>query len=97
MNLFQRTSSFDQDYAQGAREERPQRDVRLDVTGEHNQSRVARSSNIPGERTDSPSRSDLERWYRVLDEMMSVGSHQSSAELQDTLADVRDEIYGFLY
>jgi hypothetical protein len=100
-SLFQRTSSFDEEaYARKEWQEHnaSRREVRLDVTGEHNQSRVvSKKPKLIAAKATGPERSDLERWYIVLDEMMSVGSHQSSTELQNTLADVRDDIYAFLH
>lgn len=90
MSLFQRNSSFDEHAGGASKQQCKEWQERLDAQEPPDKkiNKVAKD--------DGPSRSDLEHWYRVLDEMMDVGSHQSSAELRDTLGDVRDEIYGFL-
>jgi hypothetical protein len=103
MSQFQRTSSFDEEayYRLAKRLERAHTTFKESQERRPSPPKTPGTENVALPRTatkqDGPSRSDLEHWYRVLDEMMSVGSHQSSAELRDTLGDLRDDIYAYLH
>jgi hypothetical protein len=94
MHSFQRRSSFDQEaYARKEWQERISRprEVRLDVTGKHNQSRAHTVT-----AADGPLRSDLERWYESLRDIISRES-DGDVDHSTELEDLKDEIYGFLY
>ena len=81
--LFQRTSSFDD---------------RLDPenTGKVTQLHKGSPPKLLAAKADGPLRSDLERWYESLRDIISRESN-GDVDHSTELEDLKDEIYGFLY
>jgi hypothetical protein len=81
-SLFQRTSSFDRQHG----------DPALPVHLHSTPPQVAKV----GASDNGPTRSDLERWYKALNEIAQEPPFEHRSAVWSEIEDIRDEIYAYL-